>query len=170
MEPIKMSDRHIQTLFIANRGEIALRIIRTAQRLGMRTILPVIEDEKLTLPAQQANEVVVLDDLSLSGTYLNPELMVRLALESGADAIHPGYGFLSENADFARKVEKAGLTWVGPSPAAIEKMGDKLEARKIAQKAGVSVALALEGTPEEIFQHIDQLSFPLLIKAAAGGG
>ncbi len=165
-----MRYRHIQTLFIANRGEIALRIIRTAHRLGMRTILPVTEEEKPTLPAQQSDEVVILDDISLSGTYLNPGLMVSLARETGADAIHPGYGFLSEDADFALKVEEAGLIWVGPAPDAIEKMGDKLQARKIAGKAGVSISRALEGTSEEIIQNIDRLSFPLLIKAAAGGG
>ncbi|MFW6267923.1 MAG: acetyl-CoA carboxylase biotin carboxylase subunit, partial [Marinilabiliaceae bacterium] len=165
-----MSYRHIQTLFIANRGEIALRIIQTAQKLGMRTILPVIKDEISTLPAQEADEVVVLDDHSPFGNYLNPELMINLAREAGSDAIHPGYGFLSENAGFARQVEEAGLIWIGPSPDAIEKMGDKLQARKIAQNAGVSISRAIEGTPEEIIQHIDQLSFPLLIKAAAGGG
>jgi len=165
-----MSYRHISSLFIANRGEIALRIIRTAHKLGMRTILPVIKDENSTLPAQEADEVLVLDDHSPTGNYLNHELMIRLAIETGVDAIHPGYGFLSENAAFARQVEEAGLIWVGPSPDAIEKMGDKLKARKIAKNAGVSISRAIEGTPEEIIQHIDQLAFPLLIKAAAGGG
>ena len=165
-----MSYRHIQSLFIANRGEIALRIIRTAHKMGMRTILPVIKEEHSTLPAQEADEVVALDDHAPTGNYLNPELMINLARAAGAEAIHPGYGFLSENAAFARQVEEAGLIWVGPSPDAIEKMGDKLKARKIAKNAGVSISRAIEGTPEEIIQHIDQLSFPLLIKAAAGGG
>ena len=165
-----MKYHHIQSLFIANRGEIAYRIIRTAARMGIRTILPVVKEEQAHLSALEADEVIILEDRSLSETFLNIGRMVQLATESGADAVHPGYGFLSENPEFARHIIEAGLLWIGPSPDAIANMGDKLRARQVAQNAGVSIARAAVGGPEEIMQDIENLSYPLLIKASAGGG
>ncbi|MBZ4677333.1 MAG: carbamoyl-phosphate synthase subunit [Anaerophaga sp.] len=165
-----MSNRNINKIFIANRGEIACRIIRTASRLGISTIIPLTKEEKDTLPADAADEVHILESSLLNETYLNAKLMVDLAKKYEADAIHPGYGFLSENADFARLVEKSGLIWIGPEAEAIAAMGDKLTARTIASEAGISMTRALSGGKNEILKNHESLKFPLLIKAAAGGG
>ncbi|MFO8000521.1 MAG: biotin carboxylase N-terminal domain-containing protein, partial [Marinilabilia sp.] len=170
MEQNKMSYRHIQKIFIANRGEIALRIITTARKMGIRTVMPVTPEEQNSLPAIEADELHILQNNSPEGSYLNEDLMIRMALDHGADAIHPGYGFLSEKATFGAKTEKAGLIWIGPPPAAIAGMGNKLKARETAQKAGLAMSRAMEGTTEDILANKDQLAFPLLIKAAAGGG
>ena len=142
----------IRRLFIANRGEIALRVIRTARRLGMTTILAVSDADRGSLPALAADETRPVP------SYLSIEAMVAAAEASGADAIHPGYGFLSENAAFARAAAAAGIVFVGPDPATLDAMGDKLEARRIAAAAGLPVVPGREG------------GFPLLIKAVAGGG
>jgi acetyl/propionyl-CoA carboxylase alpha subunit len=165
-----MSNRNINKILIANRGEIACRIIRTASRLGISTIIPLTKEEKDTLPADAADEVHILESSLLNETYLNAKLMVDLAIKYEADAIHPGYGFLSENADFARLVEKSGLIWIGPAPEAIAAMGDKLTARTIASEAEISMTRALSGEKSEILKNHESLKFPLLIKAAAGGG
>ena len=165
-----MSNRYINKILIANRGEIACRIIRTASRLGISTIIPLTKEEKDTLPAKEADEVHILESSLLTETYLNAKLMVDLAIKYEADAIHPGYGFLSENADFARLVEKSGLIWIGPAPEAIAAMGDKLTARTIASEAEISMTRALSGEKSEILKNHESLKFPLLIKAAAGGG
>ncbi|PWD98217.1 acetyl/propionyl/methylcrotonyl-CoA carboxylase subunit alpha [Marinilabilia rubra] len=165
-----MNQRQINKIFVANRGEIALRIISTAQKMGINTVLPVTAHEKESLPAKKADKVFLLKSTDLAKTYLDADLMINLAISYEADAIHPGYGFLSENTVFADKVEKAGLIWIGPSPEAIAKMGNKLRAREIAREAGISVTRALTGKGEEILNNHKTLSFPLLIKAAAGGG
>jgi acetyl-CoA carboxylase biotin carboxylase subunit len=140
----------IRRLFIANRGEIALRVIRTARRLGMTTVLAVSEADRESLPALLADEVRPV------GSYLDIAGMVAAA--AGCDAIHPGYGFLSENAAFARAAAEVGIVFVGPDPATLAAMGDKLEARRIAEEAGLPVVPGREG------------GYPLLIKAVAGGG
>jgi acetyl/propionyl-CoA carboxylase alpha subunit len=145
----------IQKLLVANRGEIAVRVFRTCRELGIGTVAVVAPDDAGSLHARSADESVAI------ASYLHPDEHVRAAKESGADAIHPGYGFLAENAGFAAAVEAAGLTWVGPSPDALRLGGDKLAAKRIAREAGVPVLP--DGTPEEI-------GFPLLVKAAAGGG
>lgn len=165
-----MNNRKLTKIFIANRGEIAYRIIRTASRLGISTVLPVVPEEKDTLPARAADEIHVLENSILDETYLNGKVMIELALKYGADAIHPGYGFLSENAEFARLAENAGLIWIGPPPDAMALMGNKLSARKVAQKAGIPVPKGISGTKQEILKNHDSLRFPLLIKATAGGG
>jgi acetyl/propionyl-CoA carboxylase alpha subunit len=165
-----MSQRHIHKILIANRGEIASRIISTAKKMGISTVLPVTEDEAGSLPARQADEIFIFDTSNLSDTYLNAQKLIDVAIKHQADAIHPGYGFLSENAEFASAVEHAGLTWIGPAPLSVAQMGNKLEARKIAEKAGVRVTKALSGTIEEILNNQAKLHYPLLIKAAAGGG
>jgi acetyl/propionyl-CoA carboxylase alpha subunit len=165
-----MTRKNINKILIANRGEIALRIISTAHKMGITTVLPVTREESDSLPAQHADEIFLFDNSNLSDTYLNADKLIDIAKEYAADAIHPGYGFLSENAGFAVKVEDAGLVWIGPSAMSLVKMGNKLEARKIAEKAGLRLTKALSGTPDEIMDNYQLVSFPLLIKATAGGG
>jgi acetyl/propionyl-CoA carboxylase alpha subunit len=145
----------IAKLLVANRGEIAVRVFRTCRELGISTVAVVAPDDRGSLHARSADEIV-----EIAG-YLHSEEHVRAALATGADAIHPGYGFLAENANFASAVETAGLTWIGPPPEALRLGGDKLEAKRIAREAGVPVLA--DGPPDEI-------GFPLLVKAAAGGG
>jgi acetyl/propionyl-CoA carboxylase alpha subunit len=141
----------VKTLLVANRGEIALRVFRAARELGLRTVAVVAPDDTGSLHARSANETVSIT------SYLDGAEHVRAATESGADAIHPGYGFLAESADFAVAVENAGLVWVGPPADALRRGGDKLEAKRIAAEAGVATV------PES-----DEP--PLIVKAAAGGG
>jgi acetyl/propionyl-CoA carboxylase alpha subunit len=145
----------IARLLVANRGEIALRVFRTCRRLGIETVAVVAPDDRGSLHARSADDVVEIS------SYLHSEEHVRAATVAGADAVHPGYGFLAESADFAAAVEAAGLTWVGPPPEALRLGGDKLAAKRIAREAGVPVLP--DGTPDEI-------GYPLVIKAAAGGG
>src|SRR5690242_21174820 len=145
----------MRKLLVANRGEIALRVFRACRELGIETVAVAPADDRGSLHARSADETVRI------GSYLDATEHVRAAREAGADAVHPGYGFLAENADFAEAVEAAGLTWVGPPPAALRAGGDKLEAKRLAREAGVPVVP--EGEPAEI-------GFPLMIKAAAGGG
>ena len=145
----------IGRLLVANRGEIALRVFRTCRALGIETVAVVAPDDTGSLHARTADESVEIT------SYLHSEEHIRAARESGADAIHPGYGFLAENADFAAAVDAAGLTWVGPPSESLRLGGDKLAAKRIAREAGVPILP--DGTPEEI-------GFPLLVKAAAGGG
>jgi acetyl/propionyl-CoA carboxylase alpha subunit len=145
----------IARLLVANRGEIALRVFRSCRSLGIGTVAVAAPDDTGSLHARSADEVVEI------ASYLHSEEHIRAAQEAGADAIHPGYGFLAESADFAAAVEAAGLTWVGPSPEALRLGGDKLAAKRLAREAGVPVLP--DGTAAEI-------GFPLLVKAAAGGG
>lgn len=154
----------INTLLIANRGEIALRIIRTARRLGLRTVA-VYSDADAAAPHARAADVAVrIGPTPAAESYLSIPALLAAAKETGADAVHPGYGFLSEQADFARAVIGAGLTWVGPPPDAMDAMGRKDTSRKIAETAGVPM-LALSTSDGGSIG-----GFPLLVKAAAGGG
>ena len=145
----------IEKLLVANRGEIALRIFRTCRELGITTVAVVAPDDTGSLHARSADEVV-----EIAG-YLAPEEHIRAAKQAGAQAIHPGYGFLAENGDFAEAVEAAELTWIGPPAEALRLGGDKLAAKRVAREAGVPVLP--DGSPDEV-------GFPLLVKAAAGGG
>jgi acetyl/propionyl-CoA carboxylase alpha subunit len=145
----------IRKLLVANRGEIAARVFRTCSELGIATVAVAAPDDRGALHTRVADETVEI------ASYLASEEHIRAATQAGADAIHPGYGFLAESADFAEAVEAAGLAFVGPTPEALRKGGDKLEAKRIAQEAGVPVLPA--GEPEEV-------GFPLVVKAAAGGG
>ena len=149
------------SILIANRGEIACRIIKTAKEMGIRSIAVYVDADKDSLFVKQADESIRLDD----GGYLDGDQIINAAKMSGAQAIHPGYGFLSENASFARKVKKEKLIWVGPSPNVISVMGDKLKAKELAIKADVPT-LPMTSKPNEA----KKIGYPLLIKAAAGGG
>jgi len=161
-----ITNKHITRLLIANRGEIAVRINLTAKKMGITTIGLTTKAE----PETVADEKAFLEGESLSETYLNAEAIIELALKHNAHAIHPGYGFLSENAEFARKVEDAKLIFIGPSPLSIEQMGNKIKAREIAAKNNIPITNALLGSEQEILAKSSSLSYPLLIKAAAGGG
>ena len=145
----------IQRLLVANRGEIALRVFRTCRALRIETVAVAAPDDSAALHARSADATVEISN------YLHSEEHIRAARETGADSIHPGYGFLAENADFAEAVEAAGLTWIGPPPSALRLGGDKIAAKRIARDARVPVLP--DGAPEDV-------GFPLLVKAAAGGG
>jgi propionyl-CoA carboxylase alpha chain len=154
----------IRRLLVANRGEIARRVMATCRRLGIETIA-VYSDADTDLPfVHEADQAVRLPGNSPAETYLRGDLIVQTARRVGADSVHPGYGFLSENADFARAVHQAGLTWVGPSPDSIERMGSKVESKKLMEAAGVPVLRNL--TPDTATED----DLPLLVKASAGGG
>lgn len=163
----------MQKLLIANRGEIAVRIIRTARELGIATVAVVSEADADSLAAQLADETVLIGPAPAQLSYLNHDAVLAAAHSVGADAVHPGYGFLSENAEFARRVTESGLTWVGPSAAAIELMGDKSRARAAAIAAGVPTLAGTAGAvqPGDDLTAIGaEIGFPLVVKASAGGG
>jgi acetyl/propionyl-CoA carboxylase alpha subunit len=161
----------IQKLLVANRGEIAARVMRTAHALGISTVA-VFSDPDADAPfVKAADEAVRLPGAAPADTYLRADLVVAAAKATGADAVHPGYGFLSENAQFARDCAAAGLTFVGPSPEAIASMGSKLEAKALMEKAGVPVlpgATVTDGT--DLGAVAAEIGFPVLVKAAFGGG
>ncbi|HEU0044585.1 acetyl/propionyl/methylcrotonyl-CoA carboxylase subunit alpha [Sphingomonas sp.] len=163
----------IRSLLIANRGEIACRVIRTARRMGIRTVAVYSNADAKALHVRQADEAVHIGPSPARESYLVGERIIAAALETGAEAIHPGYGFLSENADFAQAVIDAGLVWVGPKPASIRAMGlkDAAKARMIA--AGVPVTpgyLGDDQSPARLQAEADAIGYPVLIKAVAGGG
>ncbi|MDQ1556434.1 MAG: acetyl-CoA carboxylase, biotin carboxylase subunit, partial [Actinomycetota bacterium] len=161
------------SLLVANRGEIARRVLRTAARMGLRTVA-VHSEADADLPfVREANEAVLLGPPPPAQSYLDVARVLEAAKRTGAEAIHPGYGFLAENAEFAQQVIEAGLVWVGPSPDAIEAMGDKINARNRMAAAGVPVA---PGTPDPLtdvdaaVEAARSLGYPLMVKASAGGG
>ncbi len=161
----------ITRLLIANRGEIACRIIRTARELGISTVA-IYADADANAPfVKEADTAIALDGEAPSETYLVVDKVLDACRRTGADAVHPGYGFLSENADFARAVEAAGMAWVGPPPEAIAAMGDKLSAKSLMQKADVPTLPAEELAPgADLTAAAERVGYPLLIKASAGGG
>ncbi|GAA1764073.1 acetyl-CoA carboxylase biotin carboxylase subunit [Kocuria aegyptia] len=164
----------ISTLLVANRGEIAVRILRSAKDMGIRTVLAVSEIDQQSLAAELADEVAVVGPAPAQASYLNAEAIVAAGQEAGCDAVHPGYGFLSENAAFARRVQEAGLTWVGPSPDVIDLMGHKTRALEAAIAADVPVLPGsdgpLTGGDDDILALAREVGYPLVIKASAGGG
>ena len=165
----------IARLLIANRGEIAVRVARTAREMGIETVAVFAEADRGAMHTRAADRAVSLGPGRPLETYLSIEKLIAAARESDADAVHPGYGFLSENTEFARAVAGAGLTWVGPPPSAIEAMGDKLRARSAMEKAGVPVVPGSRAVPAgegdaALLDEARRLGFPVLIKASAGGG
>ncbi|MEV4712158.1 biotin carboxylase N-terminal domain-containing protein [Micromonospora sp. NPDC049374] len=163
----------IESLLVANRGEIARRIIRTARRLGVRAIA-VHSEADADLPfVAEADEAVCVGPANPAQSYRNTEAILDAARSTGAQAIHPGYGFLSENADFARTVQASGLTWVGPGADAISAMGDKINARNLMAAAGVPVAAGTTEPAADLAAAVAaaaEIGYPVMVKAAAGGG
>ncbi|NLK01438.1 MAG: acetyl-CoA carboxylase biotin carboxylase subunit, partial [Clostridia bacterium] len=160
-------------ILIANRGEIALRIIRACRELGITTVAVYSQADKEALHVSLADEAICIGPASPSESYLNSYSILAAAKNSGAEAVHPGYGFLAENADFARDCSKAGLVFIGPSPEAIELMGAKAAARETMSKAEVPVIPGSEGVvanSEKAMEIAEALGYPVIIKAAAGGG
>ncbi len=163
----------LRSLLIANRGEIAVRIIRAARELGLRTIQVHSLADADSLAVRLADEAVAIGPPAAAKSYLKIENLLAAAKESGADAVHPGYGFLAENADFADAVEAAGLVFVGPTGSSIRALGDKVTARRLAAEAGVPTA---PGSPDRLetveaaATLADEIGYPVLIKASAGGG
>ncbi|MBI4762385.1 MAG: acetyl-CoA carboxylase biotin carboxylase subunit [Chloroflexota bacterium] len=159
-------------ILIANRGEIAVRIIRACRELGIKTVAVYSDADKNALHVQYADEAVHIGAASPRESYLNADVLIRAALSSQADAIHPGYGFLSENASFAAAVESANLTFIGPSADSIRAMGDKAEAKIRMKKAGVPTVPGAEGleSVSEFEKAADEIGYPILVKASAGGG
>jgi acetyl-CoA/propionyl-CoA carboxylase biotin carboxyl carrier protein len=163
----------MKRVLIANRGEIAVRVIRACKDHGIESVAIYSEEDRSALHAKAADFAFSLNGVSAKDTYLNIEKIITLAKKSGADAVHPGYGFLSENAHFAQAVIDAGLIWIGPPPAAISALGDKVSARRIAAKVGAPL---VAGTTDPVSHHEDVIAFakehglPVAIKAAFGGG
>jgi propionyl-CoA carboxylase alpha subunit len=160
-------------LLIANRGEIACRIIKTARRLGITTVAVYSDADRDALHVDMADEAVGIGPAQAAQSYLDIAKIVTAAKATGADAVHPGYGFLSENAAFARVLEEAGIAFVGPNPKAIEAMGDKIESKKLAAKAKVSTVpghLGVIADAKEAVKIADEIGYPVMIKASAGGG
>ncbi len=162
----------IQRLFVANRGEIAVRIVRACQRLGIEAVVAVSDVDRNSLAARLATRAVCIGPAAASQSYLRAETLVAAALGSGCQAVHPGYGFLSERPAFARMCEDAGLLFVGPRAESIEAMGEKLAAVHIAEQAGVPRVPGSDRieTIEDARRAAERIGFPLLIKANAGGG
>src|SRR5436190_16406354 len=162
-----------EKILIANRGEIAVRVIRTARRLGVKTVAVVSEADRGAPFAGMADEMVEIGPGPASESYLRGDKIIAAALETKAEAIHPGYGFLAENAAFAESVGKAGLAFIGPSPDAMRRMGGKAEAKAIAAKAGVPVVPGYAGdnqTAKTLAREARRIGYPVMIKAVAGGG
>ena len=163
----------LDSVLVANRGEIARRVIRTARTMGIRAVA-VYSDADADLPyVREADEAVHIGPSQPARSYLDAAALIEAARKTGAAAVHPGYGFLAENADFARRVIEAGLTWVGPGPGAIEQMGDKIRARNLMEQAGVPVS---PGTREPVTDvnaavtEAERIGYPVMVKAAGGGG
>ncbi|KAH8792705.1 putative pyruvate carboxylase [Hyaloscypha finlandica] len=167
---------NLKKILVANRGEIPIRIFRTAHELSLQTVAVFSYEDRLSMHRQKADEAYVIGkrgQYTPVGAYLAGDEIIKIALQHGVQMIHPGYGFLSENAGFARAVEKAGLIFVGPSPEVIDALGDKVSARAIAIKAGVPVVPGTEGAVdkfEDVKKFTDEYGFPIIIKAAYGGG
>ena len=163
----------LDSVLVANRGEIARRVIRTARTMGIRAVA-VYSDADADLPyVREADEAVRIGPAQPAASYLDADALIEAARKSNAASVHPGYGFLAENADFARRVIEAGLTWVGPGPGAIEQMGDKIRARNLMEQAGVPVS---PGTREPVTDvnaavtEAERIGYPVMVKAAGGGG
>ncbi len=165
--------KNMSAVLIANRGEIAVRIARACRDHGVKSIAIYSDEDRNSLHVETADEAYALLGLSAAETYLDQAKILAIAKESGADAVHPGYGFLSENAGFAQSVIDAGLTWIGPPPEAIRQLGDKVSARKIAAKVGAPLVAGTTDpvdSPDEVIAFAKEHGLPVAIKAAHGGG
>ena len=163
----------IEKLLIANRGEIAVRIIRTCKEMGIQTVAVYSTADRQSLHVQLADESVCIGGPLANDSYLNMNAIIQAACNTGCDAIHPGFGFLSENSQFARLVIQCGLIWVGPSPDIIDMLGNKSAARKMMKEAGVPVIPGSKEVVETVEQGKDiasRIGYPVMIKASNGGG
>jgi acetyl/propionyl-CoA carboxylase alpha subunit len=162
----------LKQVLVANRGEIACRVIRGLRDEGIASVAVYHHEDRSAPHVSMADQAVLLEADVPTAAYLDQQQLVAIAVRVGADAVHPGYGFLSENAEFAERVEAAGLVFIGPDPAVIRLMGDKIHARDFAAKQGVPVAPSAvqHGDLDEFLARAKEVGFPLLIKAAAGGG
>jgi acetyl/propionyl-CoA carboxylase alpha subunit len=173
MTDLATAPRPIRSVLIANRGEIACRVIRTCRRLGLRTVAVHSDADAGALHVREADQAVRIGPPAAAESYLSIPAILDAARRTGADAIHPGYGFLSENAGFAQACRDAGLVFIGPSPGAIAAMGSKIEAKKIAETAGVPTVpgyLGDDQSLERLTAEAERIGFPVMIKASAGGG
>ena len=162
---------NISRVLVANRGEIARRIFQSAKKMGLSTIAIHSDGDEHEAFVNDADFAFNIGGTTAAESYLDMEKVLNAAIATGADAIHPGYGFLSENAEFAEKVQNAGITWVGPPPEAISAMGDKLAAKRMMVAAGVPTLPSVEIDPSSDLSDISKsIGFPLLVKASAGGG
>lgn len=164
---------HIKKILIANRGEIAIRIMRTCREMDITSVAVFSEADRTSQHVRYADEAYYIGKAPSSESYLNIEKIIEVAKKSGADAIHPGYGFLSENSRFSQRCKEEGIIFIGPSPKVIDQMGDKIKARETMQKAGIPVVPGTEGsvnTEEEALNAIKEIGLPVMIKASAGGG
>ncbi len=157
-------------ILIANRGEIAVRVIKSAQKLGIQTVAVYSEIDEDALHVQMADEAYCLGKEELNDTYLNVDKIMATAKEAGCDALHPGYGFLSESPLLVEACKKSGITFIGPHLEAIRLMGNKIEARAFVKKLNIPMTAGITGTPKELLKKAHEIPFPLLVKAAAGGG
>src|SRR3978361_1318254 len=163
----------ITKVLIANRGEIAVRVIRAARDSGIASVAVYADQDRDALHVKLADEAYALDGTTSAETYLVIDKLLSVARRSGADAVHPGYGFLAENADFARAVIDAGMIWIGPSPDSIERLGDKVTARHVAERVGAPLApgtLNPVETADEVVAFADEVGLPIALKAAFGCG
>ena len=163
----------IKRLLIANRGELAVRIIRACRELGIETVAVYSTADKDNLHVKMADKAVCIGPAPSSKSYLNANAIITAALRTECQAIHPGVGFLSENADFARDIEKSGLIWIGPDPKTIEMLGDKVQARATALKAGLPITPGSDGAidnEKDAIAVAEKCGLPVIIKAASGGG
>ena len=167
-----VAQRPVTRLLVANRGEIARRIFATARSMGIATVAVHSDPDAASPHVREADLAVRLPGSAPADTYLRADLLIEAARVTGADAVHPGYGFLSESGDFARAVEAAGLVWVGPPPGAIDAMGSKIGAKAIMQAAGVPTlpSITVDGDAVPDAAAVDALGWPVLVKASAGGG
>ena len=163
----------MKKLLVANRGEIAIRVMRSARQMGIKTVAIYSEADRGSAHADFADEAYLVGPAPSAQSYLNADAILAVCKASGADAVHPGYGFLSENARFAEQVESAGIAWIGPPPSAIRVMGDKLSAKAAAAEFGVPLVMGSDGaspTAAEAQAVADQIGYPVMLKASAGGG
>ena len=163
----------ITKVLIANRGEIAVRIARAAKDSGRQSVAVYSDQDRDSLHVRVADEAYSLNGTTSQETYLVIEKLISIAKRSNCDGVHPGYGFLAENADFARAVISAGMKWIGPSPEAIERLGDKVSARHVAEKVGAPLApgtLNPVDSAKEVLEFVAKHGLPVAIKAAYGGG
>jgi acetyl-CoA carboxylase biotin carboxylase subunit len=165
--------RTIRKILVANRGEIAIRVMRTASEMGIATVAIYSDADKNALFVKKADEAICIGGSHASESYLVQDKIIAAAKQTGADAIHPGYGFLSENASFSQRCKDEGIIFIGPSPEAIQAMGSKIGAKEIMKKAGVPVVPGYndeDQTPERLKKEADKIGYPVLLKASAGGG